>query len=50
MFTWIPIHEETAKRLLDFKDRQAELIDILARMDDADGLLTTKITNLYAAG
>lgn len=49
MFTWIPIHEETAKRLLDFKDRQTELIDILARMDD-DGLLTTKITDQLADG
>ena len=32
MFTWIPIHEETAKRLLEFKDRSHELVDILARM------------------
>ena len=26
MFTWIPIHEEAAKRLLDFKDRSNELV------------------------
>ena len=42
MFTWIPIHEEAAKRLLDFKDRNHELVDILARMK-ARNLLTTKI-------
>lgn len=36
MFTWIPIHEETAKRLLEFKDRQNDLIDILARMHAAE--------------
>lgn len=32
MFTWIPIHEETAKRLVEFKDRSHELVAILARM------------------
>ena len=44
MFTWIPIHEETAKRLLDFKNRSHELVDILARMK-AQGLITTKIVD-----
>lgn len=42
MFTWIPIHEETAKRLLEFKNRQSELIDLLARMHDA-GLVAIPI-------
>ena len=32
MFTWIPIHEETAKRLLDFKDRRHELAALVVRM------------------
>jgi len=32
MFTWIPIHEEAAKRLLEFKDRNQDLVEILARM------------------
>jgi hypothetical protein len=44
MFTWIPIHEETAKRLLDFKDRNHELVDILARMHAA-GLKATLIND-----
>jgi 5-methylcytosine-specific restriction protein B len=44
MFTWIPIHEETAKRLLDFKDRNHELVDILARMHKA-GLKAIPITD-----
>ncbi len=44
MFTWIPIHEETATRLLEFKDRQAELIEMLARMRN-QGLLTSSITD-----
>ena len=44
MFTWIPIHEETAKRLLDFKGRSHELVDILARMK-GQGLITTKIAD-----
>ena len=49
MFTWIPIHEETAKRLLDFKDRQHELIAILARMHEA-GMKASSITDKDAAG
>ncbi|MEO0017524.1 MAG: 5-methylcytosine-specific restriction enzyme, partial [Verrucomicrobiota bacterium] len=49
MFTWIPIHEETAKRLLEFKSRSHELVDILARMK-AQGLITTKITDQAADG
>jgi 5-methylcytosine-specific restriction protein B len=35
MFSWIPIHEETAKRLLEFKDRNHELVAILVRMHEA---------------
>lgn len=49
VFTWIPIHEETAKRLLDFKDRNHELVDILARMRKA-GLKATPITDQGARG
>ncbi|MEY4243339.1 MAG: 5-methylcytosine-specific restriction enzyme [Verrucomicrobiota bacterium] len=44
MFTWIPIHEEAAKRLLEFKDRQSELIDIMTRMNTL-GLKVTKMTD-----
>jgi hypothetical protein len=44
MFTWIPIHEEAATRLLEFKDRQSELIDIMTRMN-ALGLKVSKMTD-----
>ena len=49
MFTWIPIHEETAKKLLEFKDRSQELVEILAQMKEK-GLTTTKITDQGADG
>ncbi|MDA0814405.1 MAG: hypothetical protein O3C21_18685 [Verrucomicrobia bacterium] len=49
MFTWIPIHEETAKRLLEFKDRNHELVDILARMHSAK-LKATLISDQGADG
>lgn len=49
MFTWIPIHEETAKRLLDYKDRQQDLIDIMSRMQAA-GLKVSKMTDKGADG
>jgi len=49
MFTWIPIHEETAKRLLDFKDRNHELVAILARMHKA-GLKALPITDQGVRG
>lgn len=49
MFTWIPIHEEAAKRVLEFKDRNHELVAILARMHAA-GLKATSITDEDAAG
>jgi hypothetical protein len=32
MFTWIPIHEETAKRLLEYQHRSQELVALLDRM------------------
>ncbi|MEX1116706.1 MAG: AAA family ATPase [Akkermansiaceae bacterium] len=44
MFTWIPIHEETAKCLLEFKDRNHELVEIIARMHAA-GLKATLIND-----
>lgn len=49
MFTWIPIHEETAKRLLEFKDRNHELVDILARMRAA-GLVALPIMDRGSNG
>lgn len=32
MFSWIPIYEELAKKLVDYKDRQGELIGLLKKM------------------
>ena len=34
MFTWIPIHEETAKRLLYFRNRSRELAALVVRMHE----------------
>lgn len=49
MFTWIPIHEETAKRLLEFKDRNHELVAIIRRMHEA-GLVAMSIGDRDAQG
>ncbi len=49
MFTWIPIHEEIARRLPEFKDRQQDLIAILARMHSA-GMKASSITDKDATG
>ena len=49
MFTWIPIHEEAAKQLLEFKDRNHELVQILGRMHEA-GLKATPITDRGSDG
>ena len=42
MFSWIPIHQETARKLLAYENRQDELIGLLRRMHDA-GLAALKI-------
>jgi 5-methylcytosine-specific restriction enzyme B len=34
IFTWIPIHRETVRRMLDLPDAQAELLAILREMDE----------------
>ena len=44
MFTWIPIHEESAKKLLQFQNRSPELVTILSRMHDM-GLKANSITD-----
>lgn len=35
MFSWLPIHKETAERLLQYENRQEELIALLRGMEDA---------------
>ena len=37
-FTWIPFYKELAKKLLDYKSRQIELIDFLEELHDQKGL------------
>ena len=37
-FTWIPFYKELAKKLLEYKDRQKELIDFLEELHDQKGL------------
>lgn len=49
MFSWIPIHQETAQRLLDFRERQPELIALLGEMQKA-GLMTIRLTDKTADG
>lgn len=49
MFTWIPIHEETAQKLLAFHHRQDELIALLREMR-ALGMKTTSIEDEDANG
>jgi hypothetical protein len=44
MFTWKAIHEETAKKLLEYEDRQEELVALLAEMSEK-GLNITPITD-----
>ena len=33
MFSWIPIHTETAERLIEFENQQTELISLIQKMD-----------------
>lgn len=49
MFTWMPIHEETARRLLDFKDKQEELVAIQRDMA-ATGIGSLKYTDIDERG
>ena len=49
MFTCIPIHQETAQRLLEFRERQSDLLAILREMQQA-GLMTIKLTDKASDG
>ncbi len=49
MFTWIPIHQETAQRLLTYRERQQDLVSLLQRMHEA-GLKALPIADRDAAG
>jgi hypothetical protein len=47
MFTWIPIHEETIKKIVGTPLSQAELLDTLAAMKQA-GQKVIKLTDVAA--
>ncbi len=48
-FTWVPIHLEAARKLLEFRDRSGELVELLQRMHDED-LKALPIMDKDAAG
>lgn len=48
-FTWMPLYREIATRLMDYEDRQDELLALLARMRD-DGLKIISLTDRDAEG
>ncbi len=49
MFTWVSIHQEAAEKLRGFRDRQSELVQLLADMR-AGGLKATLIEDEGASG
>ncbi|MCB1064808.1 MAG: hypothetical protein KDN20_18050, partial [Verrucomicrobiae bacterium] len=48
-FTWVPIHLEAARKLLEFRDRSGELVELLQRMHDEE-LKALPIMDKDAAG
>ena len=48
MFTWIPIYEEIAQKLLTFENRQAELLELLAKLR-AEGLKVIQLNDRDAS-
>jgi 5-methylcytosine-specific restriction protein B len=49
MFTWIPIYEEIARKILAFENRQAELLDLLGKLR-AEGLKVIQLNDRDASG
>ena len=48
-FTWIPIYSEIAHKVLDFENRQGELLSLLGQMR-SDGLKVILLTDRDAEG
>ena len=44
-FTWIPIYQEIAQRLVEYEGRDKELIDMVRRWSDA-GINTVKLSDI----
>jgi len=49
-FTWIPFYKELAQKLLDYKDKQSELIDFLEELRDQKGLIIIPTKDKDATG
>ena len=49
MFTWIPIYEEIARKILEFESRQAELLSLLGELR-AEGLKVIQLNDRYSGG
>jgi hypothetical protein len=48
-FTWIPIYEELADKLLDWEDKQKELIEFIEGLRER-GLVVTSMTDRDETG
>jgi 5-methylcytosine-specific restriction protein B len=48
-FTWIPLYRQIARKVLDFRDRQGELLDLLGQLM-AEGLKVISLTDRDASG
>lgn len=48
-FTWIPLYRQIARKVLEFKDRQSELLDLLGQLM-AQGLKVISLTDRDASG
>jgi hypothetical protein len=49
MFTWIPIYEEIAEKILAFEKRQNEMLDLLGKLR-AEGLKVIQLNDRDAKG
>lgn len=49
MFTWVPIYQEAASKILEFESRQAELLQFIAILKDK-GLPTIKLDDRSSRG
>jgi hypothetical protein len=49
-FTWIPFYKELAQKLLEYKDRQSELIDYLDELHNQKGLLVISTKDQDSTG
>jgi 5S rRNA maturation endonuclease (ribonuclease M5) len=48
-FTWIPLYSEIARKVLEFENRQSELLGLLSQLR-ADGLKVILLTDRDSSG